>query len=78
MAQTLSKEEKIKLLDSFNDRSADTTKLPEKILEKTKAEIYLYEDKVRSLNNQPMGSTEMIKHGIAQEKVFVFESQLQY
>ncbi len=50
MAQTLSKEEKIKLLDSFNDRSADTTKLPEKILEKTKAEIYLYEDKVAIVN----------------------------
>jgi sugar-specific transcriptional regulator TrmB len=50
MTQTLSKEEKIKFLDSFANRSADTAKLPENFLEKTKAEIYLYEDKVAIVN----------------------------
>lgn len=36
----------------------------------------LDENKVRYLNNQIMGSTEMIKYGIAQEKVLVFNSKL--
>lgn len=50
MTQALSKEEKIKFLASFADRAADTAKLPEKFLEKTKAEIYLYEDKIAIVN----------------------------
>lgn len=41
-----------------------------------KEHTLLNEEKIRSLNNQIMGSTEMIKHGIAHEKVFVFESKL--
>lgn len=59
--------------------SPDRTKrVQQECIDFIKKNTYLDEDKVRSLNNQPMGSTEMIKHGIAQEKVFVFESQLQY
>ena len=50
MTKTLSKEEKRKFLESFSRRSADTAKLPDNFLENTKAEIYLYEDKVAIVN----------------------------
>lgn len=50
MTRNLSTEEKIEFLDSFAKRSADTAKLPEKFLDNTKAEIYLYEDKVAIVN----------------------------
>ncbi len=39
-----------KLLDSFANRSADTAKLPENFLTDTKAEIYLYDDKIAFVN----------------------------
>ena len=50
MVEVLSKEDGKKLLKSFVNRSADTVKLPPTYLHDTKAEIYLYEDKVAIVN----------------------------
>jgi predicted transcriptional regulator len=46
----LSKEDSKKLFESFGGRAADTAKLPEDFLDTTKAEIYLYDNKVALMN----------------------------
>jgi hypothetical protein len=46
----LSKEDSKKLFESFGGRAADTSKLPEDFLDTTKAEIYLYDNKVAIMN----------------------------
>ena len=40
----------IELLKSFSNRSADTVKLPDNYLNKTKSEIYLYNNKIAIVN----------------------------
>ncbi len=50
MFAALPENEGLELLRSFANRSADTAKLPNNFLNKTKAEIYLYEDKVAIVN----------------------------
>ncbi|MCF7864891.1 MAG: hypothetical protein K9M11_00090 [Candidatus Pacebacteria bacterium] len=50
MVETLTKKEAEELLKSFSNRSADTASLPAIFLKDTKAEIYLYEDKVAIVN----------------------------
>lgn len=40
----------IELLKSFSNRSADTVKLPDSYLNKTKSEIYLYDGKIAIIN----------------------------
>lgn len=50
MVRSLSTEDQKKLLESFAGRSADTVKLPEGFLNKTKAEVYLYNNKIALVN----------------------------
>lgn len=50
MIKALPTEDGKRLLRSFANRSADTAKLPPHFLENTKAEVYLYEDKVALVN----------------------------
>ena len=50
MVKTLSKEDRLKFLKSFSERSADIAKMPDNFLDKTKAEIYLYQEKVAIIN----------------------------
>lgn len=50
MINFIPEEDGLKLLKSFANRSADTAKLPDNFLSETKAEIYLYQDKIAIVN----------------------------
>lgn len=50
MLKALSPKERVKLLKSFGDRTAETAKLPEDFLAKTKADIYFYDKNVAIVN----------------------------
>jgi predicted transcriptional regulator len=50
MVRSLTADDQKRLLESFSGRSADTVKLPEGFLNKTKAEIYLYNNKIALVN----------------------------